>query len=57
MTSVYTIIGEIFISIKDVLGNLKYQNLQKVANGVRRLAHGNADVERGFSENNKYFTP
>lgn len=44
------------LKIRNVLGALKYETLGKVAMAGLSLAHGNADVERGFSTNKRLIT-
>ena len=39
---------------KNAVGDLKYPLIIKVFKAALSLAHGNAEVERGFSESGKY---
>ena len=43
-------------TLKDVFGEVKYPQVFKVVKSALILAHGNADVERGFSESGKSVT-
>ena len=42
--------------MKNAVGDLKYPLIIKVVKAALSLAHGNAEVERGFSESGKYVT-
>ena len=44
------------LAIPNANGSLKYETLKKVVIGALVLSHGNADVERGLSDNKKLLT-
>ena len=47
--------GGMFLPNANVNSSLKYETPKKVVTGAWVLSHGNADVERGLSDNKKNF--